>query len=295
MWEYVIISSLIRGDRVRGLYSKWKSSIWTSISFNTRIINPAFRGGGVGFLSWCQWNGFRRGYKDADNCIASSSSSPWRSSSVDSGGVVILDAEIDLLREGLAGCRPSCGWRDTEANVKSARMSLSCRSVKFQNTTTPYENRKTAKIRRGFGELTYARRDYLGHWHRRERNLFVSISAVLETLLAFVALHGARELFDPPPPKSGPLGFSAHPLLVARTVSRHSPGHPALRLSRPHFPRSQLFPHHHSRLEALLALRSPNYIPVRRGPPSVRHSSPGSLPHQIAAGGHTVRIEPHCI
>jgi len=163
MREYVIISSLIRGDRVRGLYSKWKSSIWTSISFNTRIINPAFRGGGVAFLSWCQSNGFRRGYKDAGNCIASSSSSSWLNSGVNSGGDVILDAEIDLLREGLAGCGPSWGWRDVEANVKSARMSFSCRSVKFQNTTTPYEKTKTAKVRLGFEDLTYARQDYLGH------------------------------------------------------------------------------------------------------------------------------------
>lgn len=123
----MIISSLIRGDRVRGLYSKWKSSIWTSISFNTRIIKPVVLGGGAAFSSSrCQWNGFRWGYKDVGDCVASSSSSSGLSSGVDSGGEVILEMDIDRSRGGLADCRPSrdCGG-DVEANVKSARISLS--------------------------------------------------------------------------------------------------------------------------------------------------------------------------
>ena len=65
------------------------------------------------------------------------------------GGVVGEDGERRREREVERG---RCSWDPSregggefEAKVKSARMSRSCRSVKFQNTTTPYENTNTTQ------------------------------------------------------------------------------------------------------------------------------------------------------
>jgi hypothetical protein len=138
----VIMSSRIRGDLVRGLYSKWKSSIWTSTSLSARTMRPEGRtesrqdeeeGGSLKAPyedDDGEWNGWRTSDEERSHRRG-----------VVSGEVWVCERDVERERE------PSLeGGGELPANVKSARISRSWRSVKFQKTTTPYENMKTNVI-----------------------------------------------------------------------------------------------------------------------------------------------------